>query len=275
MNHRRALRLSTDAGLIIFLLMAVGVVLWITDVVLGWNLLPDWIDRYAELIVIICSLLAAFAVVMSVMCSLVVMAESMAEKNGIAAPKPLGRWWLVLPVGALVVFVGMFGLHKLDEYRADQKAERRQQYLQGEIPANIALFSPQLKEALASPATAPGPEDERAAKLLKAIAASTSHAPEVSILVKAASPMTHCVIKALWNPKRKSTAEGWQYLERKYLTSFPEKWEREAVRAAFAGGEVVLPAGKRGVFFNPTVPQAWGALKRGDEVVGLLMLSGH
>jgi len=76
MNHHRALRASTDTGLTIFLIMIVGVVLWTTDEMLGWNLLPDWIDKYAQLLVIIFSILAAFAVVISVMCSFAVMAES-------------------------------------------------------------------------------------------------------------------------------------------------------------------------------------------------------
>ncbi len=53
MNYRRALRASTDTGLAVFALMIVGVVLWTTDEVLNWNILPDWIDAYARVLVIV------------------------------------------------------------------------------------------------------------------------------------------------------------------------------------------------------------------------------
>jgi hypothetical protein len=93
MNHRRALRASTDTSLVFFAVMTAGMVLWTTDEVLQWDLFPDWIGRYAQLIVIVLAILAVSAVVTSVICSLAVLAESAAQRSGLpdVAPSPRSR----------------------------------------------------------------------------------------------------------------------------------------------------------------------------------------
>lgn len=144
MNHRRALRASTDTGLMIFLIMIIGVVLWTTDEMLGWNLLPDWIDKYAELLVIILSILAAFSVVISVMCSFAVMAESAAEKAGITAPTPSRRTRLIIAIGILVAFGSMLGLHQVDQYRASKRVAAERQRTSAKASSPRSLTVPQL-----------------------------------------------------------------------------------------------------------------------------------
>ena len=82
MKHRKALRLATDSAVWLFLVMTIGVVLWTTDEMLDWNILPDWIDAFAQLLVIIMSILTGFAVIISIMCSFAVIAESSMERAG-------------------------------------------------------------------------------------------------------------------------------------------------------------------------------------------------
>lgn len=285
MNHRRALRASTNFGLSVFVVMICGVVLWTTDEVLEWNLLPDWIDQYAELLVMILSILAGFSVVISVMCSLAVMAESAAERAGITAPRPSHRARLLIVLGVFAAFGVMFGLHKVDEFRAARLAaieeqEERERYdavqaaLREAIPETAKLFSMGVAEQLASPRD--HRHDASTARLLRAIEVSTEHDPGVAVLVAADPPYTHCIIRLQTDRERKEGVYESGHLAREYLTGFPQDWEREAVSAALAGEPPELPSGRRGVFIDTRAPSAWGPLRNEiGQVVGIVMLRGR
>jgi hypothetical protein len=293
MNYRRGLRISTDTGLMIFALMIVGVVLWTTDEVLNWNILPDWIDKYAQLIVIVLSILAGFAVVISVMCSFAVLAESAAEKAGIASPmaSPQRRRWVIGAILAALVL--MFGLHKVDQYRARQRekaeeAERRarfaevQQELERQVPGIIALFSPELRAQLAAFARSGGDGaigrllnaegDAAVARLLNAIQLSTPFRPEVRVLVGSAEPYKYCVLSALPEAESEKTAK---FLKRQFLTALPTKWERDAIEAMFTNRPATVPKNTEGTVIDTRKPSAWGSVTNNTNVVAVVMLQSH
>ena len=283
MNHRRALRASTDTGLIIFLIMIVGVVLWTTDEVLDWNILPDWIDKYAQLLVIILSILAAFAVVISIMCSFAVIAESAAGNAGITAPTRSRSARVLIILGILLAFGIMFGLHKVDQYRSARRTEVEQQKMRARydevqselhirIPAILALFSTEAKQSLIDDPSPKG--DEAVARLLDAIHLSTPFDPSVSVLVAAEVPYTHCVISAL--PERQSQTQtgDWNHLRRQYLTGFPSNWEPAAVQGGFEGKKMEVPRESSGVFINTRLPSSWGTLTNDGKAIGIVMLQG-
>jgi hypothetical protein len=283
MNHRRALRVSPDIGLGVFLIVIVGVVLWSTDELLGWNILPDWIDKYAQLLVIILSILAAFAVVISIMCSFAVMAEAAAAQSGVAAPTRSRGARVLVALGILLAFGIMYGLHKVDQYRARQRAEAEQQRvdaryaevraeLSSRMPNILALFSPDLVDHLTQAPTPGG--DEALARLLDAIEASTPFAPTVSVLVNAAAPYTHCIINTLPEHERQFQPGERRYLRRQFLTGFPSGWEHEAVKAGLEGRAMEVPRDMSGVFIDTHAPSNWGTLTRDGQAVGVLMLRG-
>ncbi len=283
MNHRRALRTSTDAGLTIFLVTIVGVVLWTTDEILNWNILPDWVDKYAQLLVIVLSILAAFSVLISIMCSFAVLAESAAEKSGTIAPTRSQGTRRLFTVGISVALGIMFGLHKLDQYRAEKRTVAEQQRaaakfeeiqtgLNSRVPAILNLFSPEIKGFLAGEPTQNG--DEAIALLLNAIKVSTPFDPSVSVLVAAKPPYTHCVITVLPQQERESQANGWKHLRRQCLTGFPSDWEHDAILSGFGGKKLDLPRGRSGVFINADLPSCWGTLTRDGRAIGIIMLRG-
>jgi hypothetical protein len=283
MNHRRALRASTDTGLIIFLIMIVGVVLWTTDEVLDWNILPDWIDKYAQLLVIILSILAAFAVVISVMCSFAVIAESAAGNAGIADPARSRSASVLIILGILLAFGIMFGLHKVDQYRSAKRTEAEQQRmrarydeirseLHNRIPAILALFSAEAKQSLTEDPPSNG--DEAVARLLDAIHLSTPFDPAISVLVTAEAPYTHCVITAMPERQRQTQTGDWNHLRRQYLTGFPSDWEQIAVRDGFEGKVLDVPREWSGVFVNTHLPSSWGTLTNDGRAIGIVMLQG-
>ncbi|VEP17874.1 hypothetical protein H1P_6500009 [Hyella patelloides LEGE 07179] len=171
-----------------------------------------------------------------------------------------------------MMFGIMFALHNVDQYRAERRTDKIQTELQNRMPATVALFSPITKQSLSSE---PSPNtDEETARLLRAIEVSTPHDPQVSVIVTAESPYTHCIITAL--PKRESLTpeDDWEYLRRQYLTGFPSNWEKDAVQAGFEGKEISVPDEKAGVFFNSRVPSSWGIIKKDDRVLGIIMFKG-
>jgi len=52
-NYLLVSRLTTNLTLLIFMLFAAGFILWTSDEFLNWDILPDWIDNYAQLIIVI------------------------------------------------------------------------------------------------------------------------------------------------------------------------------------------------------------------------------
>jgi hypothetical protein len=211
------------------------------------------------------------------------MAEAAAEKAGMAGPPPAprARRWVVL--GTLFAFGVMLALQRLDLYRAEKRhaADQRrmearhdatQKELEGRMPAILALFPAETTRLLAGEPSEEG--DKAIAKLLTAIQASTPFAPEVSVLVAALPPYTHCIVAALPEPRQGQTEGARAYLHRRYLTDFPDTWERKTVEALFAGETPPLRRDRCGVFINATKPSALGHLKLDGRVVGILMVRG-
>jgi hypothetical protein len=254
------------------------VVLWITDEILGWDLFPDWIGRYAQLIVIVLSVLAASAVITSLICSFAVMAESAARKAGMPEIAPSRRARVFVAGGVLAFFGVLFVLHEIDVYRQahlrkDEQAQALQRYrqahqdLRARIPGTVSLFSAAATAYLAGSApTTVGDAD--AGQLLRAIRASTPHNPSASVLLRAQSPYQYCVLRVP-SGYQDSTQRR---LAREYFTDLPSQWERDAIAALFEGRQVAVPRGRDGAFLDTNLPSAWGVLKQDGRVVGILLL---
>jgi hypothetical protein len=281
MNHRRALRASTNTGLTIFLITIVGVVLWTTDEVLGWNILPDWIDKYAQVLVIVVSILAGFSVVISLMCSFALMAEAAAEKASISSPAPSPGARRLIALGILLAFATMFGLHKIDQYRANQrrKAEEQrnlarynetQQQLQTRMPDLVALFTPELRQHLVANGSETG--DEALARLLNAIHLSTPYEPEVSIVIRAQAPYRYCAMTARPEPRHNAPEPTWRFLRRQFFTDLPSQWEREAIATLFRDRSLAIPKDRQGLVIDTRRASVWDTVKHEGEVVALLVL---
>jgi len=71
-NHFSCARLTTNLTLLIFILFTLGVIFWTSDEFLDWNILPDWIDSYAQLIIVIVGIFAFLLVASTLLCSLMV-----------------------------------------------------------------------------------------------------------------------------------------------------------------------------------------------------------
>ncbi|WP_309720493.1 hypothetical protein [Armatimonas sp.] len=271
MNHRRALKYTTDFGLGIFLFTILGVILWTTDEVLGWNILPDWLDHYAQLLVMVLAILAAFSVVISIMCSLAVMAGAAAMRAG-DGELPSVRRPLQIVAGILAgTLLLMYGLHRLDVYRKEQ-IKRSEQVA---TVVKRQKISSELRERLREVAGEQGSklrsllekrDEAQMLQLLRALESSLPHAPGVQILFRAEVPYRYTTL-------RLKNAGGRQVLQRESFMDLPEAWERQVVSDLLAGKSIQLADAMSGKFLNSTRPVAWEAILGANEIIALVSVN--
>lgn len=283
MNLRTVLRRTTNSTLLLMTLAAIGTVIWVIDEVLEWDILPDWIESGAVAGVIVAGTLTLFSLIASLMCSVAVIAESAAarsERGGAPESKPLPRrlkaalWGLLL-----LATVGLYGFHRVDVIRATRaeaarRAEHARRYhetratLTGRMPAIVASFTPDMREQMARQIE-PAAEAELS-RMLAAVRDSSPGNPDVSLLIRTDAPYQYQIIRATGAVKMPSG--DYAYLERRHLIDLPTVWERDTVAALFEGAVLDVPHGRSGAFIDTRNPCVWGAIRHGDEVVGLVVL---
>ena len=284
LNHRYILRVVTDGALVLFVMSAVGAVLWVTDEFLGWNILPDWIDKYAQLIIVLFGAATGLAVGASLLCSVALMAESAAQRAGIEDYRTPPRIWRLLGLVVVLFGAGLFLFYQIDVYRkgvALQKEEQTERVKSRERVQEFQAVLPRLVEAFPGPlveAMSGGTLSEQSPELvtfLSAIQSSTAHHPEVILLTRANAPYRFCRYR-LRSRRDGQAAEtlGRFYIERQFYTGFPSEAEAGVVRRLFEGQAVALESRIEGEVINNLRPGAWGVLSWKGEAAGLLVIQG-
>ena len=283
MNLRTVLRRTTGSTLLLMALAAVGTVVWVIDEVLVWDILPDWLEAGAVAGVTVAGTLTLFALIASFMCSAAVIAESVAARaagGGTQEAKPLSRLFKMMILGLLLLTaIGLYGFHRVDVIRAERataahRAEHARRYyeiratLAARVPAIVASFTPDMCAQMAKRIE---PAAEAAiARMLAAVRDSSPGNPDVSLLIRADAPYQYQIIRATGAVKTPSG--DFTYLERRHLIDLPTAWERDTVAALFEGAVLDVPHGRSGAFIDTRKPCVWGAIRHGDEVVGLVVL---
>lgn len=301
MFYRRVLRVSANLALLILMIATSGLLLWVTDNAVGWNILPDWLEGYAQVIVMFLTVLASIAIIMAVLCSIVLSGEASAERAGIPPPpsetKLLRKMGAVLGVFVLIIFA----LSRYDQFRAKEleaiqkrdydaamrkeKLEREKEFLrlqqafQSQIPSTLNLFSETMRQKLTVQAdVVVFSDDSDLGKLLNSLSRSLPEQPDLSIMVRARSPYRYCVLEF----DQEKAGKGF-IISRTFFTSLPSKWEHQAVQEIFDGKEFQITKAIEGMketdrignFFTNHIPQAYGKLKSRNKVVGILLLEGN
>jgi uncharacterized membrane protein len=288
-NHFICARLSTNLTLLIFVLFALGIILWTSDEFLGWDILPDWIDNYAQLIIVVVGIFAFLLVVSSLLCSLMVLAELAAQQLGIQGKEfqLFTRKKLIIFISVVVVvLVTFFTLHKIDEYREESRLARNRilfkeklikqsKELENALSDVVTLFPEPIIQAIENKTFMEKPMHQELAKLLSAINASLPEAPKVSLLIPASHPYQYSKIWITyrydeWNREYENGERVYQ----QFFTQLPNPSERELVEALFNGSSPPLETLMDGQFIDNTNPSAWGLLKLNDKVVSLICLEG-
>ncbi len=288
-NHRFALRLTTDMALAVFLFYTIGLVLWVIDTVLNWNILPDWIDQYAQVIILVFGVLALMFVIASMMLSLALLAQSAANRSGLPDFKTPPIFKKIASISVATFVVLLVVLQTVDLYRknaaaeaAKLKAQKRmeeyretfeqtRQSMNDALPGILRLFPPDLLQALAGGTFTKKEHLAELSSLLRAIAVSTPNSPELRLLLPAKPPYRYFEISddALLVMK-----DDTYTFEPKYYIGFPTELEEEIVRALFSGTVQPLSTRLEGQFITNAMPSSWGVLKYRDKIIALVVLQG-
>jgi len=295
-NYLLVSRLTTNLTLLVFMLFAAGFILWTSDEFLNWDILPDWIDNYAQLIIVIFGFFAFLLGLSSLLSSLAVLAEFAAQQMGISAP-PLQlfsrkKMWILLSVIAMVL-VSFLIFHQIDEYREEarlaknrvefqEKLNKQSQELDKSLSQIITLFPDALLEAIHNKSLMEKQTSKELVKLLTAISASLPQIPQIALLMPAEDhPYQY---QKIWitpeydyryydESDEQNVLKGHD-THQQFFTQLPNVVEREVIEVLFKGK--IKPLSKRlsGKFLDNTEPSSWGVLKYQEDIVALIFLEG-
>jgi hypothetical protein len=288
MNLRRVIRFSSS--FVVWLLGATtaGIVLFIADEAFRWDLLPDWLERIAGVLLSAVGLIAGCALLACLTASMALVALSIADRGmGKASPEEevrarrAGRRraaWVVAPL-ALVVGAG-FALQKADEWRGKrietaQREQHKADYAatRDALEGQVAFLAEKFPAELADAAAAGDAGREReVAELLASFQASARFSPWVALAVRASEPYAWAKLEAV-GCSLKNQCEDKPPLDRTPFVQLPSRWERDTVAALFEGAELEVPHGRTGAVIDTREPCVWRAVRGTDgSVKGLLVL---
>ena len=126
MNHRYLLRLVTNLAVFLLLLSCFGIVLWVTDEFLGWDILPDVWSLLVRALLVGGSIIAFVLLIMNVMLSLALLAEANASRAQLPdyqiSPRFKRRVRKGVVAGVLAIALLIGGLQVVNQVRAQAAA---------------------------------------------------------------------------------------------------------------------------------------------------------
>lgn len=280
MNLRRVIRVSVSILVSLLALTSAGVVLWVADEGLGWNLFPDWLEECAYVLLASIGLLTVFAAASCVCASAALAALSAADRSGTEPerePSKVHRWAVRGVAAALVLAVAVgVALQKVDDWRAKRlRAEYRAEHarsfeaVRADLAKDAAVFaakvSPDLMPSAGGGDTA---REKELSVLLSSFAASSQFGPSVWLVVRGEPPYVWRKLSP--NPKARDPDEPW--LLSSPLVDLPSVWERDTVSALFNGAELTVPHGRSGAVLDTREPCAWHAVESSDGSVAALLV---
>ena len=285
MNHRFLLRLVTNLAVFLLMISCFGLVLWVIDEIVLWDILPDAWSLIVRALLVAGGIISFVLVVMNVMLSLALLAESNASRAelpnyGISTRvKRRVRQSIVIVIVAIALLIG--GLQITDHLRSQAAARETQlEFTQAQNDLNTALdqvldlFSPPLLEAIETNTLSEKGQLGNLSKLLSAVQTSFPHSPTATLIVPAAQPpfkyarINSSNIRSAGNGSKLSLAP-------QLYATFPTAKETEVIEQLFAGKLPTLQESLSGQVINNTVPSSWGVLKRNGKVIAILYLQSN
>ena len=281
MSHRFLLRLLTNLAIFILTFSCFGVVLWVVDEFLQWDILPDALSLLLRALLVAGGIIAFVIVIMSGLLSLALIAESSASRAQLpdyAVSRQLksriNRSILAVIV-AIALIIG--GLQITDRVRARvARQESLENFNQAQIELNQAtpeilrLFTPPILERLENNTLAEQGQLGNTSKLFQAIRTSFPDSPDTTLLIRAdQAPYKYELIAA---SSIRADGSGKTTFAPELYTTFPEAQEVDAVEQLFAGKLPSLSAPLQGKFLDNTLPSTWGVLNRNGKIIAIVSL---
>ncbi|MEM7065452.1 MAG: hypothetical protein AAF572_20090 [Cyanobacteria bacterium P01_B01_bin.77] len=281
MNHRFALRLVTNLTVWLLTLSCVGIVLWVIDEFLGWDILPDALSLLVRALLVAGGIIALVLVVMNVVLSLALVAEANASRARLPDYSISRRFTLrvgrTIVGGVLAIALLLGGLQVINQLRlqAATRADRAefaqmQDDLDVAMEQVVGLFPPPLLEALESNTLEQQGQLGNLKKLLQSVSSSFPHNPAVAILI----PSTEPPFKYARIEQETIVADNKNALKLspKLYLDFPTQIEAQVVEQLMAGQHPQLEGEINGDFIRTDIPSSWGILKQRNQAIAVVYL---
>ena len=280
MSHRFLLRLLTNLALFILTLSCFGIVLWVIDEFLQWDILPEAISLLLRALLVAGGIIGFVIVVMNVLLSLALLAESSASRAQLpdyavsAQLKRRVNRSILAVIVAIALIIG--GLQIINQVRARvARQESLERFNQAQVELNqtapeiLSLFTPPILEGLENNTLTEQGQLGNTIKLFQAIQTSFPQSPYTTLLTRAdQAPYKYAVI----TPNNIRANNNKLTLIPEFYTAFPESQEAEAVEQLFAGELPNLSNPLEGQFLDNTVPSTWGVLRRNNQVIAVVSI---
>ncbi len=296
-NHLLCARLATNLTLLVFTLFILGIALWLTDSILGWDILPHGIEQYAQLFILMFGVFACLLVVSSLLCSFTVLAEFAAQQVGIQAkayPLFTRKKLAILAIVIAGVLVTFFIFHKIDEYREEsrlaknrvefrEKLVQQSKQLDKSLSHIVTLFPNTILQSFDNQTIQEKPATQELVKLLGAISLSIPDEPQVALLIPTKPPYKYQKIWISSKHRVVGSYKGFDESEKilsshkahqQFFTQFSNPIENDIVAALFLGKIKPLKASLEGHFLDNSEPSTWGILKYNNKMVALIYIEG-
>lgn len=281
MNHRFLLRLVTNFAVFLLILSCFGIVLWVTDEILMWDILPDAWSLLVRALLIAGGIIAFMMVTMNVMLALALMAESNASQAALpdyaVSRQTKRRIRNAVIAGILAIALLVSGLQITNHVRAQVATQTaRTEFDQAHSDLDrameqvLGLFTPPLLEAIETNAITEKGKISDLAKLFNSIQSSFAHSPSVAMLMPATQPPFKYM--RLDISSIKSNNAGKLSLSPQLFTSFPSEQENQAIEQLFASQLPAVTEPLAGKVIDNTVPSSWGVLKRNGRAIAIVYL---
>lgn len=282
MNHRFLLRLVTNTAFVLLSLSCLGVVLWVIDEFLQWDILPEAISILVQAMLVAGGIIAFVLMIMNVLLSLTLIAESNASQAnlpdyGVSVQlRRRVRKSIVVAIAAIALLIG--GLQITNHLRAQvANKEAETQFIQTQADMDqsmeqiLGLFTPPLLDGIENNTLTEKGQLGNTAKLFDAIATSFPHTPAATLIVPATqAPYKYARIN---RASIKQDTDGKIILSPDLYTTFPEQQETDAIEQLFAETLPTIIEPLRGQIINNTLPSSWGLLKNNGNAIAIVYLS--
>ena len=271
LNPRAVLRLSTRLTLSLIILCGLGMILWLIDSVLNWNILPDALDIYVELILVVFASITGLSILTSIICLLGITGEWISQKAHFDQSAVSKRSKKRILFGFIFIGILLFGFYIIDESKkknatenADRLEAENYAKMSSTLDSSLSVNLASTHEIIARQLLNVDSNSLVLSQVMQAFEKSLPYKTSIEILILAKSPYKYEILSVDGYPQDSIVA-------RQQLLSMPTKNENEVVADILKNSETNHRFSNDGLFFNGEYPHAWKVISYEESNIGILM----
>lgn len=275
LNPRVLLRLSSNLTLWLIILCGAGMILWLIDTVLNWDILPDFIDLYVELILSVFAVITGLSILVSIICVTAIGGEFLALKAQMPDKQidPSVNRKVAFVTGGLIVL--LFSFYGISNYRQNTqkqvnfaKNEKDFKRTSHELDSALSINFSKVESNLILYIDSLEDNESNLAEMIVSIERSLPHNPKLGILISGKEHYKYQILDV-------RTFKDGPILNTEKLLSLPTLHENDLLNDIIKTGGTALPFKNDGTFFNAIRPHAWKKTTASDQSFIVLMLKAR